>query len=711
MTPTGWTIRQRVLLLALVPAAVIAVLLTLYYAISGLDGLDAQLRQRGQATVRYLAPACEYGVIAGDRVGLQALAQAAMQQSDVRAVMVLDMEGQPMALSGRATQSPNQVASQGRGGLLQSQGKGWIGFAAPIRRAEVALDDLDLSAPTGARSPGTEAGGERIGVAYVEIGTDDLAAQKHRFLLRAVLLFVLVMGATSLFALRVARSFSRPVSRLVGAVRAMAAGSLETRVPNVSEGELGQLEQGFNHMAERLENNYHIQQERIAAATTQLAYQASHDPLTGLVNRREFERRILEVLATASPDNSHVLCYLDLDRFKAVNDTCGHGAGDELLRQITRLLQERLREGDVLGRLGGDEFGVLLENCPVSDALQVAENLRCLVQDFRFQWNQQLFSIGASIGLVALDGTLGTLEEVLSAVDNACYAAKAQGRNRVVQFQLDGRELMQRQADMGWASRLQRGFQENRFLLFAQSLVPLQGAQDGDLRYEVFPCLLEDGGTVIPAAAFLPSAERFELLAPLDRWLIEAACTGLERLKERFPGRRACCCIDLSLQSLEQTQLLTFIRERLTSHGLEPAQLCFEISEDLVGRDGPRVRDFAAQARALGCQLALDDFGSGLSSFAYLKELPLSWVKLDAKLTRELSSNPISSSLIRAVQSICRTLGLQVVATRVEGEGTFLALQEEGVDWGQGYWFGPARLFDDWLVDLDGPGRDGNSAA
>jgi len=687
------SIRQRALWLGLLPATLIGSLLAFYYLASGMADLDAEVRRRGLTIVQYLGPASEYGVISGNRASLQGLAQAAMQQSDVRAVVVLDDKGRVLAISGRPMLHTPNAGSLSAAGLVESS-KGYLGFAAPIRRSQLEIDDfLTLEPREGA------AGQEHIGLVYVELSTADLLERKQDFLIKTLLILAAGLAIGAAVALRMARSLSRPVGRLVRAVGRMAAGELDVRVTQDSLGELGELEQGFNHMAARLQDAHDTLQERIANATAQLVHQACHDALTGLVNRREFENRLQTVIRERTLEAPyHVLCYMDLDRFKIVNDTCGHAAGDELLRQITQLLRHRVRGQDLLARLGGDEFGLLLERCRLEDATRVVNALRQLVADFRFVWNGRAFSIGASIGMVELDQRIASMEDALAAADQACYAAKELGRNRLHIFQADDREVARQVGEMDWASRITQALEENRLLLYAQPVVPLTSGVASGLRFEVFLRLLNERGEIVLPESFLPAAERFNLMPDLDRWAIDAACAGIRRLMEQGARARILCGVNISVQTVGRPEILEFIRERIEHHGIAAESLCFEVEEAAATRQFAEVQGFAEGLRHLGCGFAFDDFGNGLSSFAYLRSLPPDYVKIEGDLIRRMKEDRVSLTLVRAIHDISTQLGVAAVAEMVDDAAVFAMVRDVGIEFAQGNWFDPPRLFEDWLA-------------
>jgi len=690
------SIRQIAMLLALLPVALIASVQALHYSLTGMDYLDAELRQQGGTIVLYLAPASEYGVISGNRGSLQSVAQAAMQQPDMRAVVITDAQRRVLAISGRTSRYEKVLAdAKGEPGS-QPVGKGILGFYAPIYRSQLEIDDfqgmgLEPSAMT--HTPNAP-----IGWVYVELSSEDFQARKMDLLLHTALILSAGLFLGALAARRIAGALSRRVGRLVEAVGRMATGELGARVAENSTGELGELERGFNHMAGRLQDMHNTMQERIATATAQLVHQASHDALTGLINRREFEQCLERTLAGRSGEAPHhILCYIDLDRFKIVNDTCGHAAGDELLRQITQLLRHRVRGQDLLARLGGDEFGLLLERCRLEDGQRVVESLRKLVEDFRFVWNDRAFSVGASIGLVELDERIRSLEEAMSAADQACYAAKDLGRNRLHVFQADDRAVVRHQGEMDWAARLGRALEENRLLLYAQPAVPLVPGASVGLHFEVFLRLLDEQGDIIFPEVFLPAAERFDLMPSLDRWVIDAACAGVRRLQERSGETPVLCGVNLSIQTVGRADTLDHIRQCLEKYGVAPASLCFEVSEAAASRQFSEVHDFVEGLRSLGCGFAFDNFGQGLSSIAYLRALPPDYVKIDGTLIREMTDDRVSQMLVRAIHDIASQLDVVAVAERVDDAAIFARVREVGIEMGQGNWFDPPRLFEDWL--------------
>src|SRR5436305_6404117 len=355
----------------------------------------------------------------------------------------------------------------------------------------------------------------------------------------------------------------------------------------------------------------------------EMIYLASHDPLTGLINRRELEARLKRAIrGTRAEQRRHVLLYLDLDEFKVVNDTCGHLVGDEMLKQITALLRSRVRRSDVLARLGGDEFGVLLEDCPIDHARQIAEEMRRTVREFRFCWRDQIFEVGASIGLVPIDADSGDLAQVLSAADAACYVAKDRGRNRVHEYEIDDTLVAERYGEMQWIHRIHRSFEDRRFRLFYQLIQPL-GAEGSprDLLCEVLIRMLGSDGKIIEPSAFIAAAERYHLIGSLDRWVVKAAFAALAEAQRREGSRPVLCAINLSGQSLGEESFLAYVVEELRKSQVDSRRICFEITETAaISKLDSGIR-FITLLKSKGCRFVLDDFGSGLSSFAYLRDL------------------------------------------------------------------------------------------
>ncbi len=419
----------------------------------------------------------------------------------------------------------------------------------------------------------------------------------------------------------------------------------------------------------------------------QMSYQATHDALTGLVNRREFERRLEEAIESGHRgDGQHVLCYLDLDRFKLVNDSSGHLAGDSMLREVAKLLRDAVRDSDTVGRLGGDEFGTLLVGCPLDKARQIADDLTRSVGEYRFVWKDKIFNIGVSVGLVEISRESGTLEELLAAADTACYVAKKQGTGRVVVYSARDEALARHTGEIQWLQRLQGALKENRFHLYQQVIVAAHG-DDGGPALEVLVRLQDEAGHELPPAEFMRAAERYRLMGLVDRWVVQATFAALGRGAIPVPAHRS-VAINVSGQTLGDAQFLEYVVECFDSSGVAPAQVCFEINESAVIANLDHARRFVGVLHGMGCHFALDDFGSGVGSFSNLKNLPLDYLKIDGTFMRNLARDAVSQAMVAAMIKLARTLNFKVIAEQVEDPAAVDMARRMGVDYLQGYAIG-----------------------
>lgn len=417
----------------------------------------------------------------------------------------------------------------------------------------------------------------------------------------------------------------------------------------------------------------------------QLAYQARHDSLTSLANRGEFEKQLERVLLASRDEGTlHAICYLDLDQFKVVNDTCGHAAGDELLRQLGTELRNNIRKSDLLARLGGDEFGALLENCTLSEAQRVANALRRCVDEFRFTWLGRSFPVAVSIGLVPVSESSGSVADVLSAADAACYAAKDQGRNRVHLYTVDDAELTHRHGEMQWVTRLQDAFDRQRLCLMYQTIVPLDAASTEGDHYELLVRMRDDDGGFIPPGLFLPAAERYNLIGRLDRWVVRHAFEVLAATPSAIRKLHT-CSINLSGDSVSDVSFLDYVIEQFHQTGVPAAKIVFEITETAAITHLTRATAFMMALREIGCRFSLDDFGSGLSSFGYLKTLPVDYLKIDGMFVKDMLDDPIDHAMVKSINEIGHVMGKRTVAEFVENDAIRERLRELGVDYAQGY--------------------------
>jgi diguanylate cyclase (GGDEF)-like protein/PAS domain S-box-containing protein len=424
----------------------------------------------------------------------------------------------------------------------------------------------------------------------------------------------------------------------------------------------------------------------IRGLARRMSYQASHDSLTGLVNRQEFERRLRRLLENArSEARCHAMCYVDLDQFKVVNDTCGHIAGDELLRQLAVALQNGVRENDTLGRLGGDEFGVLLEGCPLDRAISIAEGLRQIVQDFRFAWQDHVFEIRACIGLVPINADSGSLTEVLSSADAACYVAKSGGRDRVHVYEPDEDTVAQRHGEMQWVSRIGAALEEGRAQLYAQPTLPLSNKGRRREYSEILLRIYNEEGTLVPNAAFLPAAKRYNMMPTIDRWVIRKFCSLVAEAQIPLNQGLGIFAINLSGQSLSDESFLDFVVGQLRESQVEPSNICFEITETAAIANLTRAMRFISILKEMGAHFALDDFGSGLSSFAYLKNLQVDFLKIDGSFIKDTKEDPVDYAMVEIINQIGNVMDIRTIAEAVERQSVLAKLKELGVDYAQGF--------------------------
>ncbi len=416
------------------------------------------------------------------------------------------------------------------------------------------------------------------------------------------------------------------------------------------------------------------------------SWEATHDLLTGLVNRREFENRVKAALAevqqAASP---YVVCYLDLDRFKVVNDSCGHAAGDELLIQITQLMLTRIRDSDTLARLGGDEFGLLLERCEVQRGQVIANEIMAAIKDHHFVWEGKVFTVGVSMGMTAVSADHMGVAEIIGEADCACYWAKEQGRNRVCVYLASDMDLAARRSETGWVARINAALQENRFILYEQTYRPLSATSGDREHLEILLRMIDERGAIIAPGAFLPAAERYNLMPEIDRRVIVEVFSQYDRLVAERGGTPLTCAINLSAASIGSEGFIEYIGEQALKYRLSPGSICFELSETLTVNHLEAAAAFMRQCRTLGIDFGLDDFGTGTSSFGYLKKLPVDYLKIDGGFVRNIESDKVDLAMTEAINRIGHIMGKTTIAKHAETEAIIVQLKAMGVDYAQGF--------------------------
>ena len=685
------TIRQRLLLLTLLPSALMAIVLVTFFTVSSLRSLESELARHGQAMSRYLAPISEYGILSGQIESLHVLAQSTVQDPGVKAAIVVNQKGRTLAVSGRVSLSSEHLRRLPEAPGVIAESETWIAFGAPVIRniseADALYDPLTAA---------DERRGEVIGAVFVEYDKGELAKAQRVLIVRGLAIVFIGLLLLALIAVRLSDSAAAPVRRLVQAVRLMSTGQFSTRVNTDSSGEIGFLEHGFNEMAEHIENVNNSLHERIEEATAQLAYQARHDSLTGLINRREFEQQLENALANtqAGGEECSVL-FIDLDRFKPVNDTAGHLAGDELLRQIAHLFQGRLRDEDRLARVGGDEFCILLNNCSGLRAHQVAVDICALAAAYRFIWQDKIFSIGTSIGLTHVHPQVLNITDILSACDAACYRAKNSGRNQVVEEEPSSSVVERRQDHAAWGDRINHAIADQRILIEALPLSALQGAAPAGHAVELGAFLSEPGQRRVSLAALMDAAERNDLATVLDRYFIDHAIAAIAKAAK--DGKILNCLVPVSTSSLRQRDTVAYLAQQLASAGISGKRLMLLINEEETTQHATQALQFSQAVREIGCCIALDDFGSSLSSFSHLRAIAPNYIKLSRSLTRDLSGNRASTALLRAVQEITADLGIASIAVAVDNAGTLAELTALGISYAQGPAVAPREPFNVWL--------------
>ena len=423
--------------------------------------------------------------------------------------------------------------------------------------------------------------------------------------------------------------------------------------------------------------------------TRQLSYQASHDLLTGLYNRRKFEEYLEEILINVrEEERHHSLFYLDLDNFKTVNDTCGHVAGDELLKQLPTLFNDVLRTGDIVARLGGDEFGVLLENCGIKQAVNIADKIRQKIKDYRFVWDDKTFEIGVSIGVVAINVDNCDMSKILSSADVACYSAKDSGRNRVHVYEPSDKAVSEHYGQVYWTARISKAFEDHRFRLYQQPIVRVIDQNKDHL--EILLRMIDEHGNVTPPGAFMSAAERYGLMPEIDRWVIHEVFKYMDRDNPADPvkGTNRVFAINLSGDSINDASLLDYVLQEKNKFAISLSNVCFEITETVAISNLSKATVFINKLKNYGCKFSLDDFGSGLSSFTYLKTLPVNYLKIDGSFVRDISRDKIDRAMVESIQQVGKIMELMTIAEHVEDESTLSILREIGVDYVQGYHLG-----------------------
>ena len=515
----------------------------------------------------------------------------------------------------------------------------------------------------------------------------------------------LLASMASLFLLSslTARTAVGEVEAVRDAVRSVAQGSAEPPLPELTP-PLEELKREVLGLTQEFKTRHARLQERLDTARQQIFFLTNHDALTGLPNRKALEERLESALATAkSQGSTHALLYADVDHFHRINDSFGHLAGDELLRGLVPVMQASLREGETLARIGGDEFAVLLENCSAEFAHAAATQLRDAVQAWQFEWQGKAFQVGVSVGVVAITRLAPSLAAILSEGDTACFTAKEQGRNRVFAFHDASASQYMRQTSRGWLKRINDALAEGAFTLLYQPILPIDAPNSPVTRVEALLRMSETGGELILPMSFIPVAERYDLMRTIDRWVIDRAFADYRRLaRARNEAAPAEFSVNLSGHTLSSPDFAPFIQEKLAQYNVPPQGLHLEITETAAIANVERARNLIETLRALGVRFVLDDFGSGLSSFNYLKHFPVDGLKVDGLFVKGVAKNYLDYALVESIYRIGTSLGLATVAEYVETEDIARKLIQIGITTGQGFYLSPPRTWET-LFERDGP--------
>ncbi|WP_199711779.1 EAL domain-containing protein [Alginatibacterium sediminis] len=429
----------------------------------------------------------------------------------------------------------------------------------------------------------------------------------------------------------------------------------------------------------------------------QRSWEASHDSLTSLLNRRAFEQKVSKAIERSKQGKHRfVLCFMDLDRFKVVNDSCGHAAGDELLMQITQLMESQVREGDVLARLGGDEFGLLIDGCDTTQGELICNEIVDQISSFQFFWMKRVYTVGISIGLTNITRDTPDTSAVLSEADSACYWAKENGRNQVCVFLPSDTELAANRNQSHWVERIESALKDNRFVLYQQSYRSLNGDQTERLHMEILLRMLDESHALILPQFFLPAAERYDLIQQIDRWVIDKVFADFQQLTDEYQDCSLMVSINLSGASINTGNLLPFIESKVAQYGVDPCSICFEVTETVAVKNLLAATVFINECKTIGFKFALDDFGTGVSSFEYLKKLPVDYLKIDGSFVQNIDTNQIDREMAATINRIAHLLGKLTVAEYAESEDIVDVLDTLGVDYAQGYGVClPKPLFND----------------
>lgn len=659
------SIQSRLLLLVIGPVFAISCIFLLFDFKEQLQREEDKLAQHALTTAKFLSAVIHNQSELQGRQYIERLLKASqLNREPYLSLMIADADNRPVANLGTSFSMQEALPQQ-----------------------DTVVMQQDTHDITMVKVFSTEPKRHLLGYVFVAIDKASLIEDHRQAFIKNVGYITLTLMLCSILISWVSRSISQPIRDMTSALKRFMIGSQQVTNGKNTLPEIKSLQSTINQISKEMQHVEADMRHRIQDAQAQLRYQARHDALTGLVNRQELERRLQQALQDVKLHRAnHVFCYMDLDQFRVINDTCGHLAGDEMLRQISMILSQRIRAEDTFARLGGDEFGLLLSYCQVEKAIEIAAQLRQMVETFRFMHEGRLFQTGISIGIVEITADLKDVGQITRHADAACYVAKDNGRNQIHLFHPEDDVLLKRHVEMEWVLRINEAIEHNDFVLYCQGIFPLQNKELPPF-YEILIRKRDEHGGIIPPAEFLPSAERYHLMTKIDRWVIQHAFMALQPLfKTQGHDSPFIVSINLSGTSLGDAQLLPYIENCFDTYEIPPTKVCFEVTETSAIINIDNTIKLIHELQKRGTRFMLDDFGSGMSSFTYLKHLPVNFLKMDGAYVKEITSNKVDLAMAKAIQSVAQSMDILTIAEYVEDQATLDCLKDMGVAFAQGFY-------------------------
>lgn len=671
------SIQARLLLLVIAPVFALSCTLLLFDFKEQLQREEDKLSQHALTTAKFLSAVVHNQSELHGQPYIQRLLKASqLEHEPYMSLVISDANNQPLASLGTSFNIDQQLPQQDTVVMQQ-------------RAFDITMVRVFTTEPKHVL----------IGYIFVAIDKASLIEDHRQAFIKNVGYITLGLMLCSILVYWVSRSISQPIREMTNALKRFMIGNQGVTHVKHTLPEIQTLQTTLNEISREMQHAEADMRDRIQDAQAQLRYQARHDALTGLVNRQELERRLQQALEDVKQHRaSHIFCYMDLDQFRVINDTCGHLAGDEMLRQISMILSQRIRAEDTFARLGGDEFGLLLSYCQVEKAIEITAQLRQMVETFRFMHEGRLFQTGISIGIVEITADLKDVGQITRHADAACYVAKDNGRNQIHLFHPEDDVLLKRHVEMEWVSRINEAIDHNDFVLYCQGIYPLQQRELPPF-YEILIRKRDEQGGIIPPAEFLPSAERYQLMTKIDRWVIQHAFMALQPLfKMQLQTKPFIVSINLSGMSLGDPTLLPYIKECLSTYEIPANHVCFEVTETSAIINIDHTIKLIRELQKMGTRFMLDDFGSGMSSFSYLKHLPVNFLKMDGSYVRDITHNKVDLAMAKAIQSVAQSMEIETIAEYVEDLAALECLKEIGVGYAQGFYLNKPQPLSETLA-------------